>query len=311
MDESIEVPMQKLRGEKQRLGYHARMDRKESNTRVGNMRETRGKDYQAAWDTQDTGIGFCGSLLVGFSYLFMLLTLPISIWMCIKVVKEYERAIIFRLGRILRGGPKGPGLIFILPCTDICSVRDMRTIIFDIPPQEILTKDSVTVSVDGVVYYRVQNATLAVANITNADWATRLLAQTTLRNVLGTKNLEEILSDREEIAHSMQSTLDDATDDWGIKVERVEIKDVMLPKQLQRAMAAEAEASREARAKVIAAEGEMNASWALKEASLTIAESPSALQLRYLQTLSTIATEKNSTIIFPLPMDMMHSFMKR
>ncbi|MED6284479.1 hypothetical protein CHARACLAT_019609 [Characodon lateralis] len=181
--------------------------------------------------------------------MLMLVTLPISVWMCIKIVKEYERAIIFRLGRILRGGAKGPGLFFILPCTDSFINVDMRTITFDIPPQEVLTKDSVTVSVDGVVYYRVQNATLAVANITNADAATRLLAQTTLRNVLGTKNLAEILSDREEIAHSMQSTLDDATDDWGIKVERVEIKDVKLPLQLQRAMAAEAEATREARAK--------------------------------------------------------------
>ncbi|KAE8284858.1 Erythrocyte band 7 integral membrane protein 7.2b Stomatin [Larimichthys crocea] len=261
-------------------------------------------------ESEDSGIGLCGWLLVAFSILLMLATLPISIWMCIKIVKEYERAIIFRLGRILRGGAKGPGLFFILPCTDSFINVDMRTITFDIPPQEVLTKDSVTVSVDGVVYYRVQNATLAVANITNADAATRLLAQTTLRNVLGTKNLAEILSDREEIAHSMQSTLDDATDDWGIKVERVEIKDVKLPLQLQRAMAAEAEASREARAKVIAAEGEMNASRALKEASLVIAESPSALQLRYLQTLNTIAAEKNSTIIFPLPLEMMQGFMK-
>nr|XP_024650346.1 erythrocyte band 7 integral membrane protein [Macaca nemestrina] len=221
------------------------------------------------------------------------------------IIKEYERAIIFRLGRILQGGAKGPGLFFILPCTDSFIKVDMRTISFDIPPQEILTKDSVTISVDGVVYYRVQNATLAVANITNADSATRLLAQTTLRNVLGTKNLSQILSDREEIAHNMQSTLDDATDAWGIKVERVEIKDVKLPVQLQRAMAAEAEASREARAKVIAAEGEMNASRALKEASMVITESPAALQLRYLQTLTTIAAEKNSTIVFPLPIDML------
>ncbi|KAM6985217.1 stomatin [Aplochiton taeniatus] len=275
------------------------------------VRDQNRRDRQAALENPDSDMGLCGGMLVLFSILLTLITLPISIWMCIKIVKEYERAIIFRLGRILRGGAKGPGLFFILPCTDSFINVDMRTITFDIPPQEVLTKDSVTVSVDGVVYYRVQNATLAVANITNADAATRLLAQTTLRNVLGTKNLAQILSDREEIAHSMQSTLDDATDDWGIKVERVEIKDVKLPMQLQRAMAAEAEASREARAKVIAAEGEMNASRALKEASLVIAESPSALQLRYLQTLNTIAAEKNSTIIFPLPMDMMQAFMKR
>ncbi|MEE6505060.1 hypothetical protein FKM82_005430 [Ascaphus truei] len=257
----------------------------------------------------DPGLGCCGWILVIVSFFFVIITFPLSVWMCIKIVKEYERAIIFRLGRILRGGAKGPGLFFVLPCTDNFIKVDIRTISFDIPPQEILTKDSVTVSVDGVVYYRVQNATLAVANITNADSATRLLAQTTLRNVLGTKNLAQILSDREEIAHNMQSTLDDATDDWGIKVERVEIKDVKLPVQLQRAMAAEAEASREARAKVIAAEGEMNASRALKEAAIVISESPAALQLRYLQTLTTIAAEKNSTIIFPLPIDLLQGIM--
>nr|XP_027326584.1 stomatin [Anas platyrhynchos] len=255
-------------------------------------------------DQSNAGLGVCGWILVIISYILILATFPISIWMCIKVVKEYERAIIFRLGRI-RGGAKGPGLFFALPCTDSFIKVDMRTISFDIPPQEILTKDSVTVNVDGVVYYRVQDAVLAVANVTNAGSATRLLAQTTLRNVLGTKNLSQILSDREEIAHSMQVTLDDATNDWGIKVERVEIKDVKLPVQLQRAMAAEAEAAREARAKVIAAEGEMNASRALKEASMVITESPAALQLRYLQTLTTIAAEKNSTIIFPLPIDLL------
>ncbi|XP_064324862.1 stomatin [Phalacrocorax carbo] len=260
-------------------------------------------------DDSDTGLGVCGWILVITSLFFTVITFPVSIWMCIKIIKEYERAIIFRLGRILKGGAKGPGLFFVLPCTDSFIKVDMRTISFDIPPQEILTKDSVTVNVDGVVYYRVQNATLAVANITNADSATRLLAQTTLRNVLGTKNLSQILSDREEIAHSMQAALDEATDDWGIKVERVEIKDVKLPVQLQRAMAAEAEAAREARAKVIAAEGEMNASRALKEASTVIAESPAALQLRYLQTLTTIAAEKNSTIVFPLPINILQGIL--
>ncbi|XP_008150360.2 stomatin [Eptesicus fuscus] len=275
-----------------------------------------GEDTQArrlpdsSKETPDAGLGICGWILVYVSFFLTIITFPLSIWMCIKIVKEYERAIIFRLGRILQGGAKGPGLFFVLPCTDTFVKVDMRIISFDIPPQEILTKDSVTVSVDGVVYYRVQNAILAVANITNADSATRLLAQTTLRNVLGTKNLAQILSDREEIAHNMQNTLDEATDDWGIKVERVEIKDVKLPVQLQRAMAAEAEASREARAKVIAAEGEMNASRALKEASIVISESPAALQLRYLQTLTTIASEKNSTIVFPLPIDLLQGMMR-
>uniref|UniRef100_A0A8D1U426 Stomatin n=1 Tax=Sus scrofa TaxID=9823 RepID=A0A8D1U426_PIG len=256
-------------------------------------------------DSPGTGLGPCGWILVAVSFLFTVITFPLSIWMCIKV-----NTISFTSGK--RATPKAMNplcLFFILPCTDSFIKVDMRTISFDIPPQEILTKDSVTISVDGVVYYRVQNATLAVANITNADSATRLLAQTTLRNVLGTKNLSQILSDREEIAHNMQCTLDDATDDWGIKVERVEIKDVKLPVQLQRAMAAEAEASREARAKVIAAEGEMNASRALKEASMVITESPAALQLRYLQTLTTIAAEKNSTIVFPLPIDMLQGIM--
>uniref|UniRef100_A0A8C9TSU5 Stomatin like 3 n=1 Tax=Scleropages formosus TaxID=113540 RepID=A0A8C9TSU5_SCLFO len=256
-------------------------------------------------------LGCFGWVLVILSGLLMLLTFPISIFMCVKIVQEYERAVIFRLGRITDKKAKGPGIFFVLPCTDSFVKVDMRTVSFDIPPQEILTKDSVTVSVDGVVYFRVSSPISSVANVSDADCSTRLLAQTTLRNVLGTKNLAELLSDREGISHSMQASLDEATDSWGIKVERVEIKDVKLPQQLQRAMAAEAEAAREARAKVIAAEGEMNASRALKEASLVIAESPSALQLRYLQTLNTVAAEKNSTIVFPLPIDMMSLFLNR
>ncbi|MEQ2284432.1 hypothetical protein AMECASPLE_021576 [Ameca splendens] len=256
-------------------------------------------------------LGCFGWLLVIISVLFITVTFPITLFMCVKIVKEYERAVIFRLGRISDRKPKGPGLFFVLPCTDNFVKVDLRTVSFDIPPQEILTKDSVTVSVDGVVYFRIHCPISSVANVSNAHSSTRLLAQTTLRNVLGTKNLSELLSDREGISLSMQKTLDEATDPWGIKVERVEIKDVKLPQQLQRAMAAEAEASREARAKTIAAEGEMKASRALKEASLVLAEAPSALQLRYLQTLNTIAAEKNSTIIFPLPIDTMQSFMQR
>uniref|UniRef100_A0A3Q2QNE9 Stomatin (EPB72)-like 3a n=1 Tax=Fundulus heteroclitus TaxID=8078 RepID=A0A3Q2QNE9_FUNHE len=256
-------------------------------------------------------LGCFGWLLVIISLLFIAVTFPVTLFMCVKIVKEYERAVIFRLGRLSDRKPKGPGLFFVLPCTDNFVKVDLRTVSFDIPPQEILTKDSVTVSVDGVVYFRIHCPISSVANVSNAHSSTRLLAQTTLRNVLGTKNLSELLSDREGISLSMQEALDDATDSWGIKVERVEIKDVKLPQQLQRAMAAEAEASREARAKIIAAEGEMKASRALKEASLVLADSPSALQLRYLQTLNTIAAEKNSTIIFPLPIDMMQSLMQR
>ncbi|MED6245053.1 hypothetical protein ATANTOWER_030532 [Ataeniobius toweri] len=255
-------------------------------------------------------LGCVGWFLVLVSGFFVILLFPVTIWFCFKIVQEYERAVIFRLGRITNRKARGPGIFFILPCTDSIVKVDLRTVSFDIPPQEILTKDSVTVCVDGVVYFRVSDSIASVVNVTKADSSTRLLAQTTLRNVLGTKNLAEVLSDRESIAHSMQSSLDEATDNWGIKVERVEIKDVKLPVQLQRAMAAEAEAAREARAKVIAAEGEMNASRALKEASLVIAESPSALQLRYLQTLNTIAAEKNSTIIFPLPIDVISNFMR-
>ncbi|XP_027054595.1 band 7 protein AGAP004871 isoform X3 [Pocillopora verrucosa] len=247
--------------------------------------------------------GFCDYLLTFFSSLIFICTLPLSLCFCIKIVQEYERAVIFRLGRLLPGGAKGPGMFFILPCIDSYQKVDLRVVSFDVPPQEVLTKDSVTVAVDAVVYFRIYNATMSITNVENANRSTRLLAQTTLRNVLGTKNLSEILGERESISETMQTSLDEATDPWGVKVERVEVKDVRLPQQLQRAMAAEAEASREARAKVIAAEGEQNASRALKEAADIISESPSALQLRYLQTLTTISAEKNSTVIFPLPVN--------
>uniref|UniRef100_A0A3Q3QM50 Podocin n=1 Tax=Monopterus albus TaxID=43700 RepID=A0A3Q3QM50_MONAL len=248
-------------------------------------------------DKKAGSLGCIGWLLVIISLLFAAVTFPVTIFMSFKIVKEYERAVIFRLGRIIDRKPKGPGLFFIIPCTDDFVKVDLRTVSFNIPAQEFLTKDSVTVSVDGVVYFRIYCPISSVANVTNAPSSTHLLAQTTLRNVIGTKLLSELLSDREGISHNMQAALDAATHPWGIKVER-------------RAMAAEAEATREARAKFIAAEGEMNASRALKEASLVIAESPSALQLRYLQTLHSIAAEKNSTIIFPLPIDILQNFMQ-
>ncbi|XP_039601813.1 stomatin-like [Polypterus senegalus] len=261
-------------------------------------------------DTASNGVGCCGIILIFISFLFVFMTFPLSIWLCIKIVKEYERAVIFRLGRIGKGGAKGPGIFWILPCTDSFRHVDLRTVSFNIPPQEVLTRDSVTIMVDAVVYYRVFNPTVAITKVENADMATRMLAQTTLRNMLGTKNLSEILTDREEMADQMEHILYDASKEWGIKVERVELKDVKLPEALQRAMAAEAEASRDARAKVIAAEGEMNASRALKEAALVMADAPSSLQLRYLQTLTEIASERNSTIVFPIPIDFMSSFMK-
>nr|CAD7430175.1 unnamed protein product [Timema monikensis] len=243
------------------------------------------------------------------SILILIFTFPFSLCFSFKVVQEYERAVIFRLGRLRKGGARGPGIFFVLPCIDTYCKVDLRTVSFDVPPQEVLTKDSVTVTVDAVVYYRVNEPLGAIVKVNNYSHSTRLLAATTLRNVLGTRNLSEILSEREAISHTMQASLDEATDPWGVKVERVEIKDVRLPVQLQRAMAAEAEAAREARAKVIAAEGEMKASRALKEAADVIGESPAALQLRYLQTLNTISAEKNSTIIFPLPMDMITPFL--
>jgi len=256
------------------------------------------------------GPGICAFILTLFSFLLIVATFPLSLCFSVKVVQEYERAVIFRLGRLLKGGARGPGIFFIVPCIDTYRKVDLRTVSFDVPPQEILSRDSVTVAVDAVVYYRVQNPTIAVSNVENFSHSTRLLAATTLRNVLGTKNLAEILSERETISHTMQSSLDEATDPWGVKVERVEIKDVRLPVQLQRAMAAEAEAAREARAKVIAAEGEQKASKALRAAAEVISESPAALQLRYLQTLNAISAEKNSTIIFPLPIDILKHFLK-
>ncbi|RWS10160.1 Mechanosensory protein 2-like protein [Dinothrombium tinctorium] len=228
-----------------------------------------------------------------------------------KVVREYERAVIFRLGRLLKGGARGPGLFFVLPCIDNYQKVDLRTVSFNVRPQQVrkkaytlLSKDSVTVTVDAVVFYRIRNATIAVTKVENYGRSTQLLAATTLRNVLATKYLSEILIEREAISHMIQAILDDATGPWGMKVERVEIKDVVLPRQMQRAMAAEAEAARDARAKVIAAEGEQKASRALKEAAEVLNDSPSALQLRYLQTLHSIATEKNSTIVFPIPMEL-------
>merc|ERR1712168_1108102 len=259
---------------------------------------------------ESSGAGKCiEGLIWCISMLLICCTFPFSLCVCMKQVQEYERAVIFRLGRAKKGKPSGPGLFFIIPCIDNFQRIDLRTVSFDVPPQEILTKDSVTVAVDAVVYYRVANPMAAVCNVSNYSHSTRMLASTTLRNILGTKTLGEILADKEHIAKDLKEMIDTATDPWGIDIERVEVKDIRLPQQLQRAMAAEAEATREARAKVIAAEGEQKASRALKEASDIISESPAALQLRYLQTLTTISAEKNSTIVFPLPIELLGSLM--
>jgi len=257
----------------------------------------------------DEGPGLCAHMITFFSIVLVFITIPFSLCFAVKVVQEYERVVIFRLGRLLSGGARGPGIFFIVPCVDSYQKVDMRTLTFDVPPQEILTKDSVTVHVDAIMYYKVSNAICAISNVDDYGQSTRLLAATTLRNVLGTKNLGDILSERESIATMMQSTLDEATDPWGVKVERVEVKDVRLPQQLQRAMAAEAEAAREARAKVIAAEGEHKSSRALAHAAEIISQTPAALQLRYLQTLNNISAEKNSTIVFPVPIDIISHMM--
>jgi len=266
-------------------------------------------------DSQDPiaceeGPGICALMLTVVSLLLIVVSLPMSLFCVVKVVQEYERAVIFRLGRLLTGGARGPGVFFIIPCVDIYEKIDMRSQTFEIPPQEILTKDSVTVFVNAIMYYKVKNAIHAVANVDDYSGSARLLAATTLRNVLGTLQLGEILSQRESIAQEMQSALDEGTEPWGVEVERVEVKDVRVPAQLMRAMAAEAEAARDARAKVIAAEGEHSASRALRQAAEVIADCPAALQLRYLQTLNSISAENNSTIIFPVPIDIMSQLMQ-
>merc|ERR1712038_145781 len=262
-------------------------------------------------DDESAGGKCVAGLIWVISIILICCTFPFSLCVCVRMVQEYERAVIFRLGRIKKGGAVGPGLFFIIPCMDQIMVCDLRTVSFDVPPQEILTRDSVTVAVDAVVYYKIRTPMAAVCNVQDSAKSTRLLASTTLRNILGTKTLAEILSDREVIGENLLTQLDTATDPWGIEVERVEIKDVRLPQQLQRAMAAEAEAARDARAKVIAAEGEQKASRSLKEASDILSDSPAALQLRYLQTLTNISAEKNSTIIFPLPIDLLNKMVSK
>merc|ERR1719277_2439709 len=257
----------------------------------------------------EEGAGVCAMLMTAISMIMIIISLPLSLFFVVKVVQEYERAVIFRLGRLLTGGARGPGGFFVIPCVDVYEKIDMRSQTFEIPPQEILTKDSVTVFVNAIMYYKVANATHAIANVDDYSGSARLLAATTLRNVLGTMNLGDILSQRESIAKEMKETLDEGTEPWGVMVERVEVKDVRVPEQLQRAMAAEAEAAREARAKVIAAEGEHKASRALRHAAEVIMDSPAALQLRYLQTLGSIAAENNSTIVFPVPIDIVAHFM--
>jgi regulator of protease activity HflC (stomatin/prohibitin superfamily) len=224
----------------------------------------------------------------------------------VKVVQEYERGVIFRLGRLV--GAKGPGLFFIIPFIDRMVKIDLRTITLDIPSQEAITKDNVTVRVNAVAYFRVTDPEAAVVKVENYMLATLQIAQTTMRSVLGQSELDELLSKREEINARLQTIIDEQTAPWGIKVSIVEVKDVELPQEMKRAMARQAEAERDKRAKVIHAEGEFMAAQQLSEAANIISSAPSALQLRYLQTLSDISSDQTRTIIFPLPMDLISAF---
>jgi len=228
--------------------------------------------------------------------------------MAVKIVPEYERGVIFRLGRLV--GARGPGLFLIIPFVDRMVKVDLRVITMDVPPQEVITKDNVTVRVNAVIYFRVVDPEASVVKVLDFVRATSQISQTTLRNVLGQSELDELLSQREQLNQMLQKIIDEHTDPWGIKVSTVEIKEVELAEQMKRMMAAQAEAERERRAKIIHAEGEFQASEKLLEAGKVIAKEPVTLQLRYLQTLTEIASEKNSTLIFPIPMDMIAAFMQ-
>jgi regulator of protease activity HflC (stomatin/prohibitin superfamily) len=237
--------------------------------------------------------------------LFVLMVLS----MAIKIVPEYERGVLFRLGRLV--GQRGPGLFIIIPLVDRMVKVDLRVVTMDVPSQEVITKDNVTVRVNAVVYFRVVNPEDSVVKVLDHIRATSQISQTTLRNVLGQSELDELLTQREMLNQRLTQIIDEHTDPWGVKVSTVEIKEVELPDQMKRMMAAQAEAERERRAKVIHADGEFQASEKLAEAGAVIGREPTTLQLRYLQTLTEIASEKNSTLIFPLPIDLFSAFMKR
>jgi regulator of protease activity HflC (stomatin/prohibitin superfamily) len=233
----------------------------------------------------------------------------IFLFMAIKVLNEYERGVIFRLGRVI--DHKGPGLILLIPVIDRMVRVSLRTVAMDVPPQDVITRDNVSVKVSAVIYFRVMDPTKAVIEVENYLYATSQLAQTTLRSVCGQSELDELLAEREKINVELQEILDRHTDPWGVKVSLVEVKHIDLPSEMQRAIARQAEAERERRAKVIAAEGEFQAAARLSEAAVIIAKEPTALQLRYLQTLAEIATEKNSTTLFPIPIDLVEPFLRR
>jgi regulator of protease activity HflC (stomatin/prohibitin superfamily) len=245
-----------------------------------------------------------------FPFLVVVVILALYAVSSIKILNEYERAVVFRLGR-LHPTPKGPGMILVFTFIDKMMRVSLRTIVHDVPPQDVITRDNVSVKVNAVIYYRVIDPRRAVVEVEQYHYATSQLAQTTLRSVLGQVELDDLLSQREKLNHELQTILDKHTDPWGVKVSMVEVKHVDLPTEMQRAIAKQAEAEREKRAKVIHADGELAASRALAEAAQIISENPTTLQLRYLQTLTEIATEKNSTIVFPIPIDTLTALMKR
>lgn len=239
-------------------------------------------------------------------YFIIAIVVIILLSNAIRIVQEYERGAVFRLGRFV--GLRGPGLIFLIPFVERMRKVDLRVITLDVPRQECMTLDNVTVSVDAVVYFRVIDAANAILKVNDYIRATHLLAQTTLRNVVGQSELDELLAHRDRLNEKIQKVVDEGTDPWGIKVSMVETKEVELPENMQRAMAAQAEAERDRRAKVVHAEGEYQAAEKLAQAAEIMSREPAALQLRYLQTLTSIATERSNTILFPLPMDMLSAF---
>ena len=246
------------------------------------------------------------ALLSGFVPLLLLVLLVLA--SAIKVLREYERAVVFRLGRLQ--GVKGPGLILLIPMIDKMVRVSLRTETLDVPTQDVITRDNVSVKVNAVIFFRVIDAPKAVVEVANYLYATSQIAQTTLRSICGQADLDEILSEREKLNRDLQKIIDTQTEPWGVKVGVVEIKQVDLPQEMQRAIARQAEAERERRAKVINAEGEYQAAARLAEAAAVISREPAALQLRYLQTLAEIATENNSTTIFPVPVDFLKVFMQ-
>jgi len=241
-------------------------------------------------------------------FFFVLLFFIILLFSMIKVLREYERGVVFRLGRYT--ATKGPGLIILVPMIDKMVKISLRTLVMDVPSQDIVTRDNISVKVNAVVYFRVLQPEKAVIEVQDFLFATSQIAQTTLRSVLGQSEMDELLSERDQINRKLQKIIDEHTEPWGIKVSNVEVKQIDLPIEMQRAMARQAEAERERRAKVIHADGEFQASQKLADAAEIIDKQPIALQLRYLQTLTEIATEKNSTVIFPLPIDIISTFMK-